>query len=98
MQTCTRCNTQSADSVTICPNCGADLREYSIQAVTLRKFLENPRVIAINLIVHEDSCPTCQELQGTYPKDRVPRLPVEGCSHENGCRCFYQPLLEEIFP
>lgn len=98
MQTCSRCNTESADPVAICPNCGADLSEYSIQAVTLRKFLENPRVTAVNLIVHADACPACQAMQGTYPKDQAPKLPVEGCSHENGCRCFYQPLLEEIFP
>ncbi len=78
MQTCTRCNTQSADSVTICPKCGANLKEYSIQAETLRKFQENPRVIAINVIVHDDACPACQELQGTYPKDQAPILPVEG--------------------
>lgn len=98
MQTCSICNTQSDDGATICPNCGADLQEFSEQAAALRKFHENPRVTAINLSVHEDACPACQELQGTYPKDRAPKLPVEGCSHEHGCRCFYQPLLAEIFP
>jgi hypothetical protein len=25
-------------------------------------------------------------------------LPVEGCSHALGCRCFYQPVLDEIYP
>ncbi|NLG97989.1 MAG: hypothetical protein GX491_11570 [Chloroflexi bacterium] len=98
MQTCTRCDTQSSDSELICPNCGADLKEFSKTAVTLRKFQENPRVIGVHLVVNRDACPACQEIQGTYPKDRVPKLPVEGCSHGNGCRCFYQPLLEEVFP
>lgn len=98
MQTCSRCNTQSPDTVLTCPTCGADLKEAATTAVTLRKFQENPRVTAVNVIVHADACPVCQEIQGTYPKDRVPKIPVEGCSHENGCRCFYQPLLEEIFP
>lgn len=98
MQTCTRCNTQSADTEIICPNCGADLKVFSKTAEVLRKFQENPRVFSVNVIVHEDACPACQEIQGTFPKDRVPKIPVEGCSHENGCRCFYQPLLEEIFP
>lgn len=98
MQTCSRCNTESLDTVVTCPKCGADLQEFSTAAVALRKFQENPRVIAVHLIVHADACPACQEIQGTYPKDRVPKLPVEGCSHEKGCRCFYQPLLEEIFP
>ena len=98
MQDCTRCNTQSTDENLICPNCGADLQEFSKTAVTLRKFQENPRVIAVHLITHPDACPACMEIQGTYPKDRTPKLPVEGCSHPDGCRCFYQPLLEEIFP
>lgn len=98
MQTCSRCNSQTNDSAATCPKCGADMKEFSITAVTLRKFQENPRVTAVNLIVHEDACPACQEIQGTFPKDRVPKLPVEGCSHQDGCRCFYQPLLDEIFP
>ncbi len=98
MQTCSRCNTQSPDTALACPKCGADLRELSTTAVALRKFKENPRVNAVNVIVHGDACPACQAIQGTYPKDQVPRLPVEGCSCEKGCRCFYQPLLEEIFP
>lgn len=98
MQTCSRCNTQSNDSAITCPSCGADLKEFSITAATLRKFQENPRVTAVHVIVHEDACPACQEIQGTFPKDRVPKVPVEGCSHQNGCRCFYQPLLDEIFP
>jgi len=98
VQTCSRCNTQSPDTVVKCPTCGAELNENSTTAVALRKFLESPRVNAVNVIVHEDACPACQQIQGTYPKDRVPKIPVEGCAHENGCRCFYQPLLEEIFP
>lgn len=98
MQTCSRCNTETADTIKNCPSCGADLKEFSKTAVALRKFQENPRVNMVNVIVHEDACPVCREIQGTYPKDRVPKIPVEGCSHEYGCRCFYQPLLEEIFP
>lgn len=98
MQTCSRCSTQSPDTAKICPKCGADLSELSTIAVTLRKFQENPRVTAVHVITHGDACPACQEIQGTYPKDKAPKLPVEGCSHENGCHCFYQPLLTEIFP
>jgi hypothetical protein len=98
VQTCSRCNTQVNDTITACPSCGADMIDFSKTAVTLKKFQENPRVNAVNLIVHEDACPACQAIQGTYPKDHAPKLPVEGCSHENGCRCFYQPLLESIFP
>ena len=98
MQTCSRCNSPSPDSALACPTCGASLKESSTTAVALRKFQENPRVNAVNVIVHADACPACQAIQGTFPKDRVPNIPVEGCSHEHGCPCFYQPLLEEIFP
>lgn len=98
MQTCSRCNTLSPDTAKTCANCGADLKETSTAAVALRKFQDNPRIYAVNIVVHADACPACMEIQGTYPKDRVPKIPVEGCSHENGCRCFYQPLLEEVFP
>jgi hypothetical protein len=98
VQHCTRCNTQSPDTVQDCQNCGADLSEFAKTAVTLRKFIENPRVFAVHLIVHEDACPVCQQIAGTYPKDQAPLLPVEGCSHPQGCRCFYQPLLETLFP
>jgi len=98
VQTCSRCNTESPDTIITCPNCQADLRESSTTAVALKRFQENPRVLAVMVIVHEDSCPACQEIQGRYDKTGAPKLPVEGCSHENGCRCFYQPLLEEIFP
>lgn len=98
MQTCSRCSTESPDSIIICPNCQADLRELSKTAVALKRFQENPRIIAVELIVHQDSCPACQELKGRYDKDQAPTLPVEGCSHESGCRCFYQPVLESIFP
>ena len=68
MQTCSRCNTQSPDSTITCPGCGADLKEFSQRQLALRKFQENPRVIAVNVIVHADACPACQEIQGTYPK------------------------------
>jgi hypothetical protein len=74
------------------------MKEFSTVAVALHKFKENPRVIAINVIVDDDACPVCQQVQGTYPKDQVPQLPVEGCSNPEGCHCFYQPLLENIYP
>ncbi len=98
MQTCSRCNTESPDTIITCPKCQADLREFSKTAVALKRFQENPRVISVVLVVHGDACPACQELQGWYKKDQAPKLPIEGCSHEDGCHCFYQPMLEEVFP
>jgi len=98
VQTCSQCHTQSPDSVHECPTCHADLRQSSNTAVALRKFQDNPRVKSIRIQVAHDCCPACQQMMGVYSKDDVPQLPVEACSHPQGCRCFYTPILEEIYP
>lgn len=98
MQTCSKCSTQSPDSVLTCPTCQTDLRQFSLVAVALRRFLDNPRVKNIRLVVAEDACPACAALEGTYEKEKAPVLPAEGCSEVNGCRCFYEPMLDEIYP
>mgnify|MGYP000399417126 CR=1 FL=1 len=98
MQTCTKCYSQSPDTATNCINCQADLSEYSTTAVALKKFQQNPRVRYVRLVVAQDCCPACREVEGAYAKDEVPSLPVESCSHELGCRCFYQPFLNDIYP
>jgi hypothetical protein len=98
MQTCSQCNAQSPDSALQCVNCGADLKEFSATAVARKEFEGNPRVKFVRILVAEDSCPACQALEGTFEKGEVPTLPVEGCSHSLGCRCFYQPYLTTIFP
>jgi len=95
MQTCSQCNASSPDDARTCVNCNADLHELSTRAVALKSLRENPRVRAIRVTVADDACPHCYELLRTYPKDQVPGLPHEGCSHENGCRCFYEPVLED---
>jgi hypothetical protein len=64
----------------------------------LKKFQQNPRVIHIRLITHADCCPVCASHEGTYEKNCVPSLPIEGCSHPGGCRCFYEPMLNTIYP
>jgi hypothetical protein len=74
------------------------LRLFSTTAVALKKFRENPRVTAIRINVAGDACPLCYESRGTFPKDAVPALPHEGCSHGLGCRCAYEPVLAEIYP
>lgn len=95
MQTCSKCNATSPDHAAACVHCNADLAQYSTTAMALERMQANPRVKAIRLTVADDACPYCYELLKTYPKDAVPRLPHEGCSHEHGCRCFYEPVLEE---
>jgi hypothetical protein len=67
-------------------------------AVALEKFKANPRVSKIRLIVPRDACPACRHLEGEYEKDQVPELPLQDCSHPLGCRSFYEPKIEEIFP
>lgn len=98
MQTCSKCNTQSPDSATNCLNCQADLSEFSTTAVALKKFQANPRVLNVRLVVAHDCCPACRLVEGTYDKNQAPRLPVEGCSHNLGCRCYYEPMLSDIYP
>jgi len=95
VQTCSKCNASSPDTVTLCSSCGADLREYSLLVQSLKNLLENPRVKSIRVSVSHDACPFCYALMNTYTKDEVPLLPHTGCSHELGCRCFYEPVLAE---
>lgn len=98
MQICSRCQTQSPDQAIDCPKCGVNLKQFSTIAVSLQKFRDNPRVKNLRLVVAHDSCPACQAMEGTYAKEKTPTLPVEGCSHTHGCRCFYEPMLDEIYP
>jgi hypothetical protein len=98
LQTCGVCNKQSPDMVSVCPRCGSDLREKSMTALALKKMQANDRVSLVRISVAFDCCPACGEVQGAHPKDDVPALPIEGCSHAQGCRCFYEPVLTEVFP
>ena len=98
MQTCSKCNAQSPDAATNCINCQADLSEFSNTAVAYKRLMGNPRVLNVRLVVAQDCCPACREAEMTYAKDKLPQLPVDGCSHALGCRCFYEPMLSEIYP
>lgn len=98
MQTCSKCHTQMLDSATKCINCDSELNDWSTTSVALKRLQANPRVNYVRVSVAHDCCPACRDIEGAYAKDAVPKLPVEGCSHSLGCRCFYQPVLEEIYP
>ena len=98
MQTCSQCLKQCSDSYSACPHCHANLMEFSITALTKNKLINNSRVSNIKIIAAEDACPACRQQEGNYSKVDLPDLPIRGCSHENGCNCFYEPVLEEIFP
>jgi hypothetical protein len=75
-----------------------DKWEISPAMQALKRMQVNPRVKYITIFVPVDACPACQVLAGTYPKNGVPPLPVELCSHPAGCRSFYAPYLDEIYP
>ena len=98
MQTCSNCQRQSADSDELCVNCGKLLAEYSEAAMALKRMQSNTRVQNVIIANTDDACPACRDKQGTYYKGDAPALPVAGCSHALGCRCFYEPVLEEIYP
>lgn len=81
------------------PNLEVTVPSETITAMeALKKFQENPRVKNVRLITYADCCPVCASFEGTYEKEKAPSLPIEGCSHPNGCRCFYEPMLTIIYP
>ncbi len=98
MQTCTNCQQLNNDSDRYCQNCGVDLLEYSNHAVALKNLQSDPAVSGVRISVYDDACPVCQQARGSYPLDQVPQLPIQGCSHPQGCRCHYEPWLKEIHP
>jgi hypothetical protein len=98
VRTCTVCNASSPDAAENCLRCDADLSIHSQTAKALVDFQNNERVYEVRLIVAHDCCPACREGEGAYPKDDVPKLPVNGCSHALGCRCYYEPALVDIYP
>jgi hypothetical protein len=66
-----------------------------------RKALENIRnglATKVRILTHRDCCPFCEAMEGAYEFDEVPMLPHEECSHPNGCRCFYAPVLDFFGP
>ncbi|MCI0398166.1 MAG: hypothetical protein L0332_33935 [Chloroflexi bacterium] len=52
----------------------------------------------VRILANHDSCPVCRAVEGAYDFDEVPELPLEGCSHPMGCRCYYAPVLDLFGP
>lgn len=98
MLTCSLCNASSPDQASHCVNCQADLAENSTAARALKRFQTNPRVKAVTVASSYNACSYCYEQLGTYAPDKAPALPHKSCSHTNGCRCFYIPVLNDIYP
>lgn len=98
MQTCSNCNATSPDTALECSSCQANLLEYSSTAVALKNIIANPRISAVRVNAAGDCCPLCDNSRGTFTKETTPRLPHQGCSHQRGCRCTYEPILIDIYP
>jgi hypothetical protein len=98
MRQCAVCLTETEDHITLCPNCGADLAVDSVRARALEQIRHSPRASMVHVMVGDDCCPACRQVEGTYDKDNVPELPVPGCSGEHGCRCQYEPFVIEVGP
>jgi uncharacterized protein (UPF0212 family) len=98
MPRCAECNVQVADGATRCPTCGADLSRRAATVAALARFQDNVRVSMVRVSVADDCCPACASMQGAYSKEKAPILPQPACSSPNGCRCFYEPVLNDIYP
>jgi hypothetical protein len=64
----------------------------------LKRLQDNPRISKIVVVVPGDACPACREICGTYEKDQAPALPIEVCTHPLGCRSYYLPFIDELYP
>lgn len=60
----------------------------------LERIIANGIATRVRILASSDSCPVCRAYEGAYDFDDVPVLPLEGCSHPQGCRCHYEPVLD----
>ena len=66
-----------------------------------KKALENIKnglATKVRILTHRHCCPFCEAMEGVYSFDDVPVLPHEECSHPDGCRCSYAPVLDQFGP
>ncbi len=68
------------------------------QKEALKKIREGGIATKVRILTARDACPLCKSFEGAYEFDQVPELPHEGCSHPDGCRCFYAPVLDRFGP
>ena len=60
--------------------------------------IRNGLATKVRILTHGDCCPVCRSFEGAYAFEEVPALPLEGCSHPQGCRCQYAPVLDRFGP
>ena len=69
-------------------------KEAAAHRAALERIIENGVATKVRILANHDSCPVCKAYEGVYEFDKVPALPLEGCSHPLGCRCHYAPVLD----
>lgn len=74
---------------------GLTAKEYK---AALDKIRNGGVATKVRILANADCCPVCRALEGAYEFDDVPELPLEGCSHPQGCRCMYAPVLDRHGP
>jgi len=48
----------------------------------------------VRIIAGADSCPACRAAaQTVYMPDEAPLIPIQECTHPQGCRCAYTPVM-----
>ena len=75
----------------------ADVTRRAEQKKALEN-IKNGLATRVRIMANRDCCPTCRAAEGAYEFDEAPELPLEGCSHPNGCRCSYAPVLDMFGP
>ena len=77
------------------------VQSFEHSATEHRETLERIRnglATRVRILANRDSCPVCKAMEGAYEFDKVPELPLGGCSHPRGCRCHYEPVLDRFGP
>lgn len=73
-------------------------RRMAEAKAALERLQQNPRVTKIVVVVPGDACQSCADIAGSYAKQDAPQLPMDACSHPLGCRSYYQPFIDELYP
>ena len=61
----------------------------------LREYAGQEFVTRVEILCNDDSCTTCKAAaMRKYSLKNAPLLPIDGCTHENGCRCCYTPIVD----
>ena len=74
-----------------------DARRREEQRAALER-IRNGLATRVRILVSSDACPVCRAHEGAYEFDAVPELPLEGCSHPDGCNAVYAPVLDLYGP